>query len=175
MYPEEYIEYLVHFHGDRDYFECHEILEEYWKKVDKSNKNSILVGFIQLAVSCYHHRRENFSGAEKTLQKSINIFNGHKGFLKNYGFSTDSFLSTIEERLESIQEQHPYISLNLPIQDPELINVCKRLSEQKGMKWCQASDLTNEELVHRHSRRDRSDVIKEREIALKSRQKKGRE
>ena len=31
MYPTEYIQFLIHFHGDYDYFECHEILEEYWK------------------------------------------------------------------------------------------------------------------------------------------------
>ena len=27
-FPLKYIDFLVHFHGDRDYFECHEILEE---------------------------------------------------------------------------------------------------------------------------------------------------
>ncbi|MFZ3196347.1 MAG: DUF309 domain-containing protein, partial [Bacillus mycoides] len=27
MYPTEYIQFLIHFHGDYDYFECHEILE----------------------------------------------------------------------------------------------------------------------------------------------------
>ncbi|PAD68333.1 hypothetical protein CHH83_14265, partial [Bacillus sp. 7586-K] len=32
MYDQEYIDFLVHFHCDRDYFECHEILEEHWKK-----------------------------------------------------------------------------------------------------------------------------------------------
>lgn len=31
MYPTEYIQFLIHFHGDYDYFECHEILEGYWK------------------------------------------------------------------------------------------------------------------------------------------------
>ena len=33
VYPEAYIEYLMYFHGNRDYFECHEVLEEYWKEV----------------------------------------------------------------------------------------------------------------------------------------------
>ena len=60
-FPQKYIEYLVHFHGDRDYFECHEILEEYWKKIDNGNKESIWVGLIQLAVANYHHRRKNLT------------------------------------------------------------------------------------------------------------------
>lgn len=37
MYPAEYLEYLVYFHADRDYFECHEILEEYWKEQGMNN------------------------------------------------------------------------------------------------------------------------------------------
>ena len=74
MYPSEYIQFLAHFHGDRDYFECHELLEDYWKKTDSRNKNSIWVGFILLSVSLYHHRRNNFSGAQRTLATAIKFF-----------------------------------------------------------------------------------------------------
>ena len=73
MYPKEYIQFLTHFNGDRDYFECHEILEEYWKKSNDLKKDSIWVGFILLAVSRYHHRRGNFKGAKRTLEKAMNI------------------------------------------------------------------------------------------------------
>lgn len=41
MYPEAYIEYLAEFHGSRDYFECHELLEEHWKKTLRENGNYI--------------------------------------------------------------------------------------------------------------------------------------
>lgn len=34
LYPTAYIKYLFHFHTDRDYFECHELLEEHWKQYD---------------------------------------------------------------------------------------------------------------------------------------------
>lgn len=53
MYPKAYIEYLVHFHSDRDYFECHEILEEHWKQ-DGRNKGWLVL--IQTAVAFYHYR-----------------------------------------------------------------------------------------------------------------------
>ena len=42
MYSQAYIDYLVHFHGDRDYFECHELLEEHWKKTKEDT--AILFG-----------------------------------------------------------------------------------------------------------------------------------
>ena len=44
MYPTEYIQFLIHFHGDYDYFECHEILEEYWKTKPRGNRDHYLVG-----------------------------------------------------------------------------------------------------------------------------------
>ncbi len=175
MYPKEYIEYLVHFHGDRDYFECHEILEEYWKKVDKNNKKSILVGFILLAVSNYHHRLRNWSGAIRTLQKSINIFHEQKEQLEHYGLTLNVLSPLLKERLTSIQNHQDYKSMNLPIQDPKLLEVCKKACLEKNFIWGQESDLTNEELVQRHSKRDRSGVIEERNQALLVRQRKGKE
>jgi len=38
MYPEPYLEYLIQFHAERDYFECHEILEEYWKSAPANER-----------------------------------------------------------------------------------------------------------------------------------------
>ena len=71
-YPKAYILYLVHFHGDRDYFECHEILEEHWKEMDPKDRMSHWVGLIQIAVAVYHERRENRQGAIRTLTKATN-------------------------------------------------------------------------------------------------------
>ncbi|WP_019154363.1 DUF309 domain-containing protein [Robertmurraya massiliosenegalensis] len=173
MYPQEYIEYLVHFHGDRDYFECHEVLEEYWKKVDKSNKNSVLVGFILLAVSNYHHRRGNFSGAARTLKKAITIFQQHD--LEPYGLAENEFMLLLKKRLIEMEEHQEYTSINFPINDSSLIASCKKACEQKGLSWSVSSDLSNDEIVHRHLLRDRSEVIQERANALKFKQTKDSE
>ncbi|GIN60678.1 hypothetical protein J27TS8_06710 [Robertmurraya siralis] len=173
MYPQEYIEFLVHFHGDRDYFECHEILEEYWKKVDKNNKNSVLVGLILLAVSNYHHRRGNFSGAARTLKKSLMIIEQHN--LDALGLSKEELLILLKARLTHIQERKEYLSMRLPIKDSSLIEACKKSCQQKGVNWCEKSDLSNDEIVHRHLLRDRSEVMIERAQAIKLRQKKGSE
>lgn len=175
MYPKEYIDYLVHFHGDRDYFECHEILEEYWKTVDKNNKKSILVAFILLAVCNYHHRRGNFRGAGRTLKKAIFIFNEQKTLLPSFGFLPEPFLEYLGRHLKFIEDVKEYKSMNLPIHDKALIESCKEACKQKGYIWGNESDLTNEDILHRHVRRDRSEVLFERDAALKERQKKGRE
>ncbi|MDQ0269300.1 DUF309 domain-containing protein [Cytobacillus purgationiresistens] len=166
MYPQAYINYLVHFHGDRDYFECHEILEEYWKSVDKNNKSSIWVGLILFAVSHYHHRRGNFKGAERTMQKSINILGSKRKEIQQLGIDEIKLLMDLNSQLQGIAAQTKYKSYTFPFSDPQLIEIAKQNCIQEGFIWCQDSDLLNEDLIHRHVRRDRSDVIKERSLAL---------
>ena len=175
MYPQEYIDYLVHFHGDRDYFECHEVLEEYWKKVDNKNKESILVGFILFAVSNYHHRRNNFAGAKRTLGKAFTIFTKQADELTSYGLNPIVFIHFVKERLADVEDHKEYTSINLPLEDSSLIRICETVCEKKGLTWCQESDLSDDQLIHKHAKRDRSEVMFERRLAINARKNKGRE
>lgn len=166
MYPNDYIQYLIHFHGDRDYFECHEILEEYWKQTEPRNKESIWVGLILLAVSAYHHRRGNFSGARRTLEKAEKIFEQNTKSLSAVGLESHQLFSLVTQRLEEIQASIPYRSFSLPISDPLLLKQCSDICEEQGIVWGNESDLSNNGLVHRHKLRDRSSVIEERNKAI---------
>ncbi|WP_419881253.1 DUF309 domain-containing protein [Peribacillus sp. B-H-3] len=172
-YPKEYVTYLVHFHGDRDYFECHEILEEYWKKTSPGDKQSHWVGFIQLAVALYHQRRGNGKGALKTLQKSLNIFQCKKTETLNLGLNYSMLMQLLAELNERLLQGKPYEHFVFPISDPGLINECEALCLSKGLAWCSASLLHDPFLVNKHSLRDRSEVIEERARIL-SRKNAGR-
>ena len=171
LYPKEYIEYLVHFHGSRDYFECHEILEDYWKRVDAANKQSIWVGFIQLAVSCYHYRRSNLAGAKKTLAKAQQIFSQEGQTLLKLGINPEEMTAILEQLRGRIDNHIPYESFRLPLADPVLIDECQQVADLHGFDLKQTSKLTDEKLVHRHQLRDRTSVIQTRKEALKK--KKG--
>ncbi|PLR84568.1 DUF309 domain-containing protein [Bacillus canaveralius] len=164
MYPKAYISYLAHFHGDRDYFECHEILEEYWKSIN-GEKESVWVGLILTAVSAYHHRRGNFSGAHKTLKKAISIFESKRGDLAELSLDEELLLENLNDLLAAIENKKPYTSFAFPITDKMLIASCIQECEFTGMNWESPSDLNNENLLHRHLLRDRTDVIEEREQA----------
>ncbi|KAA9026178.1 DUF309 domain-containing protein [Niallia endozanthoxylica] len=168
-FPLEYIDFLVHFHGDRDYFECHELLEEYWKEVDIRNKESVWVGLIQLAVANYHHRRGNFNGALRTLKKALRIISSNEELIQKLGLNPLTLVDQIKERKAAIEERHDYQSMNLPIQSSELLEQCKARSKELSMTWLLESDLTNTQIVHRHKERDRTTVIEERN---KAKQKK---
>lgn len=169
-YPQEYIEFLVHFHGSRDYFECHEILEEYWKRIDRDNKQSIWVGFIQLAVAQYHYRRGNFSGAQKTLQKSLQIFLLNKSVVPQLGVDLSALTQQLNRLRERIEQRQSYESINIPIHSNDLKKMCMQRSRELNMIWGSPSNVSDPLLVHRHKERDRTDVIQERIEALRERQ-----
>lgn len=172
-YPASYIQYLTHFHGDRDYFECHEILEEYWKATDTGNKKSIWVALILLAVSTYHHRRNNFPGALRTLTKAAEIFSDAREATSRLGIDPELLTETLAKRKNDLLNKVPYTSFNLPLNDIELKRLCHEECKHNGFTWGKNSDLQNADLIHRHSTRDRSDVISDRRMALE--EKKSRD
>jgi uncharacterized protein len=165
-YPQAYLQYLVHFHGNRDYFECHEVLEEYWKEVDPGNRSSHWVGLIQIAVGLYHYRRNNVHGAERILSKALCNLKDNQPALDGLGLDSPSLIRTLDKTISNIGEKIPYNSLDLPIKDPALLNEAEDLCREEGYTWCMPSDLSNEQLIHRHSMRDRTPVIDERLKAL---------
>lgn len=162
VYPKAYVEYLVHFHADRDWFECHEILEEYWKEHPQDPKSKTWVGLIQVAVAMYHHRRGNRRGAVKMLSASLlNVDDGH---LQTLGIDASSFRCEAGQRLEllSSDEPIPFADMDLPLADGGLLELCSVACAERGLVWGLPSDLSNRYLIHKHTLRDRSDVIEAR-------------
>jgi len=157
-FPHAYILFLIHFHGDRDYFECHEILEDYRKETEPGNRNSIWVGFIQLAVAQYHYRRGNNIGAKKLLIKSINILKQRKMELTKFGIDIDPLFVLLENLHTSYINGCAYKNINLPICNQQLLSVCKKESVQSGLKWCSDDDQISNFIVHRHLYKNRVDV-----------------
>ncbi len=173
-YPTSYLYYLIYFHGNRDYFECHEVLEEYWKEVDPKNRTSHWVGLIQIAVALYHYRRDNFKGALRTFEKALaNVSNNEKK-ITQLGLDHSKLIEILLSSIQNLQSNMPYKSINLPIYDLQLLAEAQTLCKNHGFKWCEPSDLTNKNLIHRHTKRDRSQIILERQNALLKRKKTDR-
>lgn len=166
LYPKAYIEYLLHFHATRDYFECHEVLEEHWKQTGEH----VWVGFIQLAVGMYHYRRGNIAGARRMLTKAVNACEKEKQAYEALGIHVEQLIALIHTYVERINHGQPYESTCLPIIDASLLHICQQQCGQKGLVWGEKSDMTNEYLIHKHKLRDRSDVIAERERQKQKRQ-----
>ncbi|WP_252313309.1 DUF309 domain-containing protein [Sinobaca sp. H24] len=163
VYSDSYIQFLIQFHGYRDYFECHELLEEHWKEKEAGMRDKHWVGLIQLAVGLYHHRRGNLAGAEKVLLRSSGIIAEHSSSLQELSIDTNELLNRIYIQLDQLSSNSPYSDLNIPLTDAGLVQHCIQECSSRQLVWQMKSNLEDKELIDRHTRRDRSDVIKERE------------
>ena len=54
----------------REFFECHEVLEEVWTPTGQPDR-WFLQSLIHFAVGFYHHRNNNYIGATRQLRKGI--------------------------------------------------------------------------------------------------------
>ncbi|ALC81461.1 MULTISPECIES: DUF309 domain-containing protein [Bacillus] len=165
MYPDAYIDYLYEFHVTRDYFECHEILEEYWKEDPPETRKIYWVGFIQMAVAFYHYRRKNFTGAKKLIDKTIAVFEIEKNAIYALGIDCEELLKQLCAVSKKIVANVPYQSISLPFSDPQITSLYLSRGDGKN------HDAVTSYLIHKHFMRDRSDVINERMLQLEKRKK----
>lgn len=167
-YPNAYIEYLIQFHATRDYFECHELLEEYWKEQPQDPLSELWVACIQIAVAQYHERRRNYRGAQLMYQSALKKLAAQDS--GQIGLEHERLAALLEARTAACKAEAEYVDLSLPIADQQLLVFCQQLAEARGLVWLQASSALAEDVIHRHARRDRSDVIAARAAALAQRQ-----
>lgn len=165
--PYAFIVFLVYFQGVRDYFECHEILEEEWKEAPPEDRKGYWKGFIAVAVSQYHHRRGNFKGAKKAVDNAITRLNPEQELLFAFGLDATQLLETLEETRDNIHQGKAYKSIQFPILDSTLLEECQRKSREKGCVLGNESDMTDEGLIHKHRMLNRDSVISKREEAYR--------
>ncbi|NIK76537.1 hypothetical protein FHS15_001662 [Paenibacillus castaneae] len=170
-FPKAYVCYMVEFHASRDYFECHELLEEYWKEHLDDSLADTWVGLIQLAVALYHERRGNLRGANKMYVQAERRLSAAP--LERIGIDQQHLLIQIGERIAALHanEKSPYTDINMSIIDSELLALCLQQCEERGLEWLAPSPLHNDSIIHRHTLRDRSDVIAARQRAYRSKKR----
>ena len=69
-----FIRFLVLFNRDRDYYECHDVMEELWLEEGRSR---FLQGLLQVAVGLHHYENENYTGAAKLLRAALEKLDGY--------------------------------------------------------------------------------------------------
>ncbi|MCR8842866.1 DUF309 domain-containing protein [Paenibacillus sp. SC116] len=178
MYNHNYVRYLIEFHVTRDWFECHEIMEEMWKAETAADKRTLWLALVRIAVGLYHERRGNSRGALKMLtlvQSDAKDLNW-----SSIGLDKERLLLQIDQRVEKVKKAAEQSKLsdhtevfevmNLPISDERLLKQCKVQCLSESLEWKLEPPIWSEELIHRHSLRDRSEVIAARHAAMQQRQ-----
>lgn len=73
-YDPRFVRFVVLFNVDRDYFECHEVMEELWLEEGRSR---LYQGLLQAAVGLHHWRNGNAGGAVKLFGASLEKLSGY--------------------------------------------------------------------------------------------------
>ncbi|MGL4820845.1 MAG: DUF309 domain-containing protein [Bacilli bacterium] len=157
-------EYLTLFHRERDYFECHEVLEEHWKALGEP-KNSVWVLFISIAVGSYHWRRVNFKGAEKSFLFATELQAAHEEGTLRLGVDPLALKDLLHSKLCAVQQNERYVPFDLPLTDQS------RYTELRLGEPLRYTEEQFHFIKEKHRLRDRTDVLEERQAAISKRQK----
>ncbi len=166
MHPQHhtlFIDYCAYFNGNGDYFECHEVLEEYWKDIAPGDKNHPLVGYVQLATGLYHWRRGNSTGAVRILQKALYNFQYNVRHVFFSEIDYEKLLTLLEDSITTIQMGKSFQAFQLPI-TPTLHELTTARIQLLPLN-------SHDYLLHKHMLRDRSHILAERQ---ESKQRKSR-
>ena len=68
--PDHRFQEGIRLFNDREFFECHEVLEELWTPM-RGPHRLFLQALIHFAVAFYHQQRLNPAGAERQLRKAL--------------------------------------------------------------------------------------------------------
>lgn len=151
-----FVDYCAYFNGNEDYFECHEVLEEYWKDVAPGDKEHVLVGFVQIATGLYHWRRGNVIGATRMLKKARhNLLQNEQSSFVEF-VALEQLLLQIDKALFQIASDNSFTGFQFPLTNFELeALVTKRMKSLPHEKL--------EFLVNKHMLRDRTSILRQRE------------
>lgn len=120
-YEPLYLAYLVYFNRDRDYFECHEVLEELWLA---KQRDPLYKALLQVAVGLYHLRNQNVRGG-------IIMLRGASVKLEEYpevtlGINLAKLVNDVKDYIRGLesyeQDPFPYYDLTIEIIDPNLVD-----------------------------------------------------
>ena len=156
-----FVAFLKHFNKTFDYFECHEVLEDYWKEVSPRHKNHALTALILLATSMYHWRRGNLTGAIKTMKTSIKRMEVtmNSPFFENLNYQ--KLTNNMQNALELMTLNQAFQGFSIEITNPSLQSLVNELPIDM--------DLDLNFLIHKHMLRDRSEILEERDREKKKR------
>lgn len=150
MYKRSFVLFLSYFNRNRDYFECHEVLEEHWKEVAPGVRDHELVGFIQLATGMYHWRRGNYRGAQTILKKASRHLRRHRTSIYYRGIDMATLLSQLTHIEQQVQTEAHFKAFAISIVD-------EALAEQVATMTL--PELSTAFLRDKHKLRNRDDVL----------------
>ena len=92
--------------------------------------------------------------------------------LQRLGINQVQLLSLLNERLQSIHKKERFLPLFLPLSDPSLEKQCIELCQKQNLSWKDLNAIPGEYIINKHTMRDRTEVITERNEQLQKRKQR---
>jgi predicted metal-dependent hydrolase len=168
--------YFVHFHTDYNYFLCHELGEELWKKEQSPLTKDAWLVLTKVAVVMYHWRRGAWIGAQKVWEHTQALLADAQ--LIRVGIDELKFAVLWEKIGTHIASGTPYVPIQLPICDKHLLENARsrvqyiQMRKDKNFPKWMGADTAPDAVRYMHRMRDRSEIIEARLRALKKKQAK---
>ena len=161
-----FIKFIAYFNENQDYFECHEVLEDYWNLIAPKDRTHPLVGYIQSAVALYHWRRGNFRGAAKLFPKGDRLLRAalEDGSPFTDGVDLPGFLRDIRAAEDALHGGMPFAPFSIRVTDSAIRDAVSEL-----VRIGAVPDLSGARLIHKHMLRDRGHILSEHEKRRSSR------
>lgn len=129
-YDPLYVEFLHYFNKERDYFECHEVMEELWLE---EGRDPLYQGLLQVAVGLYHARNANISGAIKLLTGAVDKLERYPEH--RLGIDLEKLIADCRKylhQLEAAGDSFRFYDLDIVICDPKLSALVAEAAETAG-------------------------------------------
>lgn len=161
-----FLNFMVYFNQNQDYFECHEVLEEYWKSLPDGDKKHPLTAYILLATGMYHWRRGNTTGALRTLRKAQTRFPTFSDHYTAYTEEIDfeQLICDIHHAVERLENGLPFESFPIASLSAKLVALIEEAEHSMTLL-----SFGSDAVIHKHMLRDRSDILRERNKSAKAR------
>jgi predicted metal-dependent hydrolase len=126
VYDPLYVEFIHYFNKERDFFECHEVLEELWLEEGRS---PLYQGLLQVAVGLHHYSYHNVTGAIKLFQAGVDKLHHYRG--QDIGIDLDQYIANATEyiaKLNAIEEEpFAFYCFDIKVLDAELAKSVEQL------------------------------------------------
>lgn len=114
MIDRRYVHFFELF-KEREYFECHEVLEEIWiEETNCSTKVHPAIVLLQFSVALLHWERGNFVGALAVFRSSLNYLESLEKELISLTVDSSKLKEIIKKTIEKVENKKPYVEINIP-------------------------------------------------------------
>ncbi len=93
----------IELYNQREFFECHEVLEDQWRR-ETSDLKDLYQAIIKIAVGFYHAERKNYVGAVKVLRRGLKQIEPYLEPSRADFLQLQTFVACCQECLKELEQ-----------------------------------------------------------------------